>query len=48
MPLMIWAAAIIEAGIENWIDFAILIFIQLLMPVLLSTKLQKQQMPLQH
>jgi hypothetical protein len=25
---MIWAAAIIEAGIENWIDFAILIFIQ--------------------
>ena len=28
MPLMIWAAAIIEAGIENWIDFAILIFIQ--------------------
>jgi H+-transporting ATPase len=28
MPLMMWAAAIIEAGIENWIDFAILIFIQ--------------------
>ena len=28
MPLMIWAAAIIEAAIENWIDFAILIFIQ--------------------
>ena len=25
---MIWAAAIIEAAIENWIDFAILIFIQ--------------------
>jgi H+-transporting ATPase len=28
MPLMIWAAAIIEAGIENWIDMAILLFIQ--------------------
>ncbi len=28
MPLMIWAAAIIEAGIENFIDMAILLFIQ--------------------
>jgi len=28
MPLMIWAAAIIEAGIENWIDMGILLFIQ--------------------
>ena len=27
MPLMIWCAAIIEAGIENWIDMAILFFI---------------------
>lgn len=28
MPLMIWFAIIIEAGIQNWIDFGILIFIQ--------------------
>lgn len=28
MPLMIWAAAIIEAGIQNFIDMAILLFIQ--------------------
>jgi H+-transporting ATPase len=29
MPLMIWAAIVIEAGIENFVDMAILIFIQL-------------------
>lgn len=28
MPLMIWAAIIIEAAIQNWIDFGILMFIQ--------------------
>lgn len=28
MPVMIWIAAIVEAGIENWIDMAILLFIQ--------------------
>ena len=28
MPVMIWIAAIIEAGIENWPDFAILLAIQ--------------------
>jgi H+-transporting ATPase len=28
MPLMIWIAIIIEAAIQNWIDFCILIFIQ--------------------
>lgn len=28
MPIMIWLAAIIEAGIQNWIDMAILLFIQ--------------------
>jgi magnesium-transporting ATPase (P-type) len=27
MPIMIWIAAIIEAGIQNWIDMAILFFI---------------------
>lgn len=30
MPLMIWAAAIIEAAIENWPDMAILLAIQLI------------------
>lgn len=28
MPIMIWIAAIVEAGIENYIDMAILLFIQ--------------------
>ena len=28
MPIMIWIAAIVEAGIQNWIDMAILLFIQ--------------------
>jgi magnesium-transporting ATPase (P-type) len=28
MPIMIWAASIIEAAIQNWIDMAILLFIQ--------------------
>jgi H+-transporting ATPase len=28
MPIMIWIAAIIEAAIQNWIDTAILLFIQ--------------------
>lgn len=28
MPIMIWLAAIIEAAIQNWIDMAILLFIQ--------------------
>lgn len=28
MPLMIWLAVIIEAGIQNWIDMAVLLFIQ--------------------
>jgi len=28
MPLMIWAASIIEAAIQNWIDMGILLFIQ--------------------
>jgi H+-transporting ATPase len=28
MPLMIWAASIVEAAIENWIDMSILLFIQ--------------------
>ena len=28
MPVMIWIAIIIEAGILNWIDFGILLFIQ--------------------
>ena len=28
MPIMIWIAAIVEAGIENWIDMSILLFIQ--------------------
>ena len=28
MPIMIWLAIIIEAGIQNWIDFGILLFIQ--------------------
>ena len=27
MPLMIWAAALVEAGIQNWLDMFILIFI---------------------
>jgi H+-transporting ATPase len=28
MPIMIWMAAIVEAGIENFADMAILLFIQ--------------------
>ena len=28
MPVMIWIAAIVEAGIQNYIDMAILLFIQ--------------------
>jgi magnesium-transporting ATPase (P-type) len=28
MPIMIWIAIIIEAGIQNWIDMSILVFIQ--------------------
>jgi H+-transporting ATPase len=28
MPIMIWIAAIIEAGIQNWLDMAILLLIQ--------------------
>ncbi len=28
MPIMIWIAAIVEAGIQNWVDMAILLFIQ--------------------
>lgn len=28
MPIMIWIAAIVEAGIQNYIDMAILLFIQ--------------------
>ena len=28
MPIMIWIAIIIEAAISNWIDMAILLFIQ--------------------
>ena len=28
MPIMIWAAAIIEAGIQNFIDMGILLLIQ--------------------
>ena len=28
MPIMIWLAAIIEAAIQNWEDFGILLFIQ--------------------
>ena len=28
MPIMIWIAAIVEAGIQNWIDMSILICIQ--------------------
>lgn len=28
MPIMIWIAVIIEAGIQNWIDMGILLFIQ--------------------
>jgi len=28
MPIMIWIAAITEAGIQNWPDFAILLAIQ--------------------
>ena len=28
MPIMIWIAALIEAGIENWLDMGILLFIQ--------------------
>ena len=28
MPIMIWIAVIIEAGIQNWADMAILLFIQ--------------------
>lgn len=28
MPVMIWLAAIVEAGIENWIDMTILLLIQ--------------------
>jgi magnesium-transporting ATPase (P-type) len=28
MPVMIWIAAIIEAGIQNWLDMAILLLIQ--------------------
>jgi len=28
MPIMIWIAIVIEIGIENWIDMAILLFIQ--------------------
>lgn len=29
MPLMIWVAAIVEAGIQNWLDMGILLLIQL-------------------
>ena len=29
MPIMIWLAAIIEAAIQNWEDFGILLFIQI-------------------
>ena len=29
MPILIWIAAIIEAGIQNWVDMAILLLIQL-------------------
>lgn len=29
MPIMIWMAAIVEAGIQNYADMAILLFIQL-------------------
>ena len=28
MPIMIWIAVVVEAGIQNWIDFGILLFIQ--------------------
>jgi H+-transporting ATPase len=28
MPVMIWIAAIVEMGIQNWLDMAILLFIQ--------------------
>jgi magnesium-transporting ATPase (P-type) len=28
MPIMIWIAALVEAGIQNWLDMAILLFIQ--------------------
>ena len=28
MPIMIWIAALVEAGIENWVDMSILLFIQ--------------------
>ena len=28
MPIMIWMAAIVEAGIQNYADMAILLFIQ--------------------
>ncbi len=28
MPIMIWIAAIVEAGIQNWLDMSILLFIQ--------------------
>ena len=28
MPIMIWLAAIVEAGIQNWLDMSILLFIQ--------------------
>lgn len=30
MPLMIWLAVIVEGAIENWIDFGILVGINLL------------------
>ena len=30
MPIMIWLAAIVEAGIQNWIDMGILLGIQIL------------------
>lgn len=28
MPIIIWISIIIEAGLENWADFAILLAIQ--------------------
>ena len=28
MPIMIWIAIVVEAAISNWIDMAILLFIQ--------------------
>ncbi|RYY87015.1 hypothetical protein EON63_04680 [archaeon] len=28
MPIMIWIAVVIEGAIQNWIDMAVLLFIQ--------------------